>query len=88
MLNSHFIGCNCNSKKKTQSNIIPFEQVRSHGAIFPECDCTFNQTAVTQCKQLWFLFYFLLAHLESAYSLIWGSHKIWGKGGRDTLDLL
>ena len=21
----------------------------------------------------------LLAHLESAYSLIWGSHKIWGK---------
>ena len=31
---------------------------------------------------------FLLAHLESAYSLIWGSHKIWGKGGGDTLDLL
>ena len=30
----------------------------------------------------------LLAHLESAYSLIWGSHKIWGKGGRDVLDLL
>ena len=30
----------------------------------------------------------LLAHLESAYSLIWGSHKIWGKGGGDTLDLL
>ena len=26
--------------------------------------------------------------LESAYSLIWGSHKIWGKGGGDTLDLL
>ena len=23
----------------------------------------------------------LLAHLESAYSLIWGSHEIWGKGG-------
>ena len=31
---------------------------------------------------------FLLAHLESSYSLIWGSHKIWGKGGGDTLDLL
>ena len=34
------------------------------------------------CKKL------LLACLESAYSLIWGSHKIWGKGGGDTLDLL
>ena len=30
----------------------------------------------------------LLARLESAYSLIWGSHKIWGNGGGDTLDLL
>ena len=30
----------------------------------------------------------LLARLESAYSLIWVSHKIWGKGGGDTLDLL
>ena len=30
----------------------------------------------------------LLARLESAYSLIWGSLKIWGKGGRDTLALL
>ena len=30
----------------------------------------------------------LLARLELAYSLIWGSHKIWGKGGGDTLDLL
>ena len=29
----------------------------------------------------------LLARLESAYSLIWGSHKIWGKGGGDTLAL-
>ena len=26
--------------------------------------------------------------LELAYSLIWGSHKIWGKGGGDSLDLL
>ena len=26
--------------------------------------------------------------LESAYSLIWGSHDIWGKGGGDTLALL
>ena len=26
--------------------------------------------------------------LESAYSLIWGSHEIWGKGGGDTLALL
>ena len=31
---------------------------------------------------------FLLARLESAYSLIWGSHKILGKGGGDTLALL
>ena len=31
---------------------------------------------------------FLLVRLESAYSLILGSHKIWGKGGGDTLDLL
>ena len=30
----------------------------------------------------------LLSHLESAYSLIWGSHKISGKSGGDTLDLL
>ena len=30
----------------------------------------------------------LLAHLESAYSLIWGSHEIWRKGGGDTLALL
>ena len=30
----------------------------------------------------------LLAHLESAYSLIWGSHEIWGKGGGDTLAFL
>ena len=30
----------------------------------------------------------LLAHLESAYSLIWGSHEIWGKGGGHTLALL
>ena len=29
----------------------------------------------------------LLAHLEAAYSLIWGSHEIWGKGGVDTLAL-
>ena len=30
----------------------------------------------------------LLAHLESAYSLILGSHEIWGKGGGNTLALL
>ena len=30
----------------------------------------------------------LLVRLESAYSLIWGSHEIWGKGGGDTLALL
>ena len=30
----------------------------------------------------------LLAHLESAYSLIWGSHKIWSKGGGEPLVLL
>ena len=33
-------------------------------------------------------FFSLLARLESAYSLIWGSHEIWGKGGGDTLALL
>ena len=32
--------------------------------------------------------FFIAGSLESAYSLIWGSHKIWGKGGGDTLDLL
>ena len=31
---------------------------------------------------------FIAGSLELAYSLIWGSHKIWGKGGGDTLDLL
>ena len=31
---------------------------------------------------------FIAGSLESAYSLIWGSHKILGKGGGDTLDLL
>ena len=32
---------------------------------------------------------FLRENLEgNSYSLIWGSHKIWGKGGGDTLDLL
>ena len=30
----------------------------------------------------------LLARLESAYSLIWGSHKIWGQGGGEPLALL
>ena len=31
---------------------------------------------------------FELAYLESAYSLIRGPYKIWGKGGGDTLALL
>ena len=31
---------------------------------------------------------FLLARLESAYSLIWGAREIWGKGGGETLALL
>ena len=31
---------------------------------------------------------FIAGSLELAYSLIWGSHKIWGKAGDDTLDLL
>ena len=30
----------------------------------------------------------LLAHLESAYSLIWGAREIWGKSGGETLALL
>ena len=39
---------------------------------------------------MYFYKYFICiaGSLESAYSLIWGSHKIWGKGGGDTLDLL
>ena len=32
--------------------------------------------------------HFIAGSLELAYSLIWGSHKIWGKGGGDTLDLI
>ena len=32
--------------------------------------------------------YFLLAHLESAYSLIWGAHEIWGEGAGEPLALL
>ena len=31
---------------------------------------------------------FLLARLESAYSLIWGAQEILGKGGGETLALL
>ena len=34
------------------------------------------------------LYVLLLARLESAYSLIWGSHEIEGNGGGDTLALL
>ena len=30
----------------------------------------------------------LLARLESAYSLIWGAHRIWGEGGGKSLALL
>ena len=30
----------------------------------------------------------LLARLESAYSLNWGAHEIWGQGERETLALL
>ena len=32
--------------------------------------------------------FLLLARLESAYSLIWGSHEIWRRGGGDTLAFL
>ena len=31
---------------------------------------------------------FLLARLESAYSLIWDAHRIWGEGGGEALALL
>ena len=31
---------------------------------------------------------FLLARLGSAYSLIWGAHRIWGQGGGEPLALL
>ena len=30
----------------------------------------------------------LLTRLESAYSLIWGAHRIWGEGGGEALALL
>ena len=36
----------------------------------------------------WIQINIIAGSLESAYSLIWGSHKIWEKGGGDTLDLL
>ena len=44
--------------------------------------------AIDKCPELVKKMYFLLARLESAYSLIWGSHEIWGKGGGDTLPFL
>ena len=31
---------------------------------------------------------FIAGSLESAYSLIWGSHEIWGQGGGESLTLL
>ena len=44
---------------------------------------------ITSKLTVFTLYYFIIAgSLESAYSLIWGSHKIWGKGGGETLDLL
>ena len=46
---------------------------------------------VCSCKMVIFIscmVHFIAGSLELAYSLIWGSHKIWGKGGGDTLDLL
>ena len=47
-----------------------------------------NKSYVTiQAFKQYFSIY-LLARLESAYSLICGSLKIWGKGGGDTLALL
>ena len=42
----------------------------------------------TEVKIYYWLTFIIAGSLESAYSLIWGSHKIWGKGGGDTLDLL
>ena len=30
----------------------------------------------------------LLAHLESAYSLMWGAHNTWGQGDGEPLTLL
>ena len=42
-----------------------------------------NQTTEIFLKDI-----LLLAHLESAYSLIWGAREIWGKGGGETLALL
>ena len=52
------------------------------------CKLTKERVNNNYNNQLNYYYILLLAHLESAYSLIWGSHKIWGKGGGDTLDLL
>ena len=38
-----------------------------------------------QTSQFW---KFLLARLESAYSLIWGTYEIWGQGGVEPFALL
>ena len=43
-------------------------------------NCLLNHTITTTV--------IIAGSLESAYSLIWGSHKISGKGGGDTLDFL
>ena len=43
---------------------------------------TVIKLSVAMCTSL------IAGSLELAYSLIWGSHKIWGKGGGDNLDLL
>ena len=53
----------------------------------------FNSIFFHNCTKLAALAYLCFSQviagsLESAYSLIWGSHKIWGKGGGDTFDLL
>ena len=76
-----------------ESNVISHVSVCSRGGVPCDHETSLNRTLHTTPREdIWWLetggTRLLLARLESAYSLIWGSHKIWGKGGGDTLDLL
>ena len=59
-----------------------------HGMFFPTWVISALHTVTAAESFSCNLYNFIAGSLESAYSLIWGSHKIWGKGGGDTLDLL
>ena len=50
--------------------------------------CGLQAVPVAKEYQMWSDVMIITGSLESAYSLIWVSHKIWGKGGGDSLALL